>query len=146
MHSSIQFYFLYTLIILISRCRIKIKTWIKTRNYSKMTSYKRMFTIKNPHGPGGVFFAWQRTSGGFLATTGYDQVIHIYNRHADLVEQLRLPGMCSCFGWDKDGDLLAVITDKSANLLIWDANSSRSNWLDTCCIKSQKILQRGSLS
>ena len=29
------------------------------------------------------------------------QVIHIYNRHADLVEQLRLPGMCSCFGWDK---------------------------------------------
>ena len=90
-----------------------------------------MFTIKNPHGPGGVFFAWQRTSGGFLATTGYDQLIHIYNRHADLVEQLRLPGMCSCFGWDKDGDLLAVITDKSANLLIWDANSSRSNWLDT---------------
>ena len=52
-------------------------------------------------------------------------------RHADLVEQLRLPGMCSCFGWDKDGDLLAVITDKSANLLIWDANTSRSNWLDT---------------
>ena len=29
------------------------------------------------------------------------KVIHIYNRHADLVEQLRLPGMCSCFGWDK---------------------------------------------
>ena len=45
-----------------------------------MTSYKRVFTIKNPHGPGGVFFAWQRTSGGFLATTGYDQAIHIYNR------------------------------------------------------------------
>jgi len=96
-----------------------------------MSSHKRVFTIKNPHGPGGVFFAWQRTSGGYLATTGYDQVIHIYNRHADLIEQLRLPGMCSCFGWDKDGDLLAVITDKSANLLIWDANSSRSNWLDT---------------
>ena len=31
----------------------------------------------------------------------YFKVIHIYNRHADLVEQLRLPGMCSCFGWDK---------------------------------------------
>ena len=39
--------------------------------------------------------------------------------------------MCSCFGWDKDGDLLAVITDKSANLLIWDANTSRTAWLDT---------------
>ena len=45
-----------------------------------MTSYKRVFTIKNPHGPGGVFFAWQRTSGGYLASTGYDQTIHIYNR------------------------------------------------------------------
>ena len=29
---------------------------------------------RNPHGPGGVYFAWQRTSGGYLATTGYDQV------------------------------------------------------------------------
>ena len=33
--------------------------------------------------------------------TLFCKVIHIYNRHADLVEQLRLPGMCSCFGWDK---------------------------------------------
>ncbi|XP_023331956.1 WD repeat-containing protein 19 [Eurytemora carolleeae] len=94
-------------------------------------STKRVFSIQSPHGPGGVFFAWQRTSGGYLATTGYDQVINIYNRHADVVEKLRLPGMCSCFGWDKDGDLLAVITDKSANLLIWDANTARSQWLDT---------------
>jgi hypothetical protein len=31
--------------------------------------------------------------------------------------------MCSCFGWDKDGDLLAIITDKSPNLIIWDAHS-----------------------
>jgi hypothetical protein len=31
----------------------------------------------------------------------------------------------------QDGDLLAVITDKSANLLIWDANNSKSQWLDT---------------
>ena len=39
--------------------------------------------------------------------------------------------MCCCFGWDKDGDALAVITDKSSDLLIWDANSQRSQWLDT---------------
>ena len=37
--------------------------------------------------------------------------------------QITLPGMCSCFGWDKDGDLLAIITDKSPNLIIWDAHS-----------------------
>jgi hypothetical protein len=33
--------------------------------------------------------------------------------------------------WEQDGDLLAVITDKSANLLVWDANNSKSQWLDT---------------
>ena len=55
----------------------------------------------------------------------------IYNRHAEIVDQIRLPGMCCCFGWDKDGDCLAVITDKSSDLLIWDANSQRSQWLDT---------------
>ena len=39
--------------------------------------------------------------------------------------------MCCHFGWDKDGDLLAAITDKSSNLLIWDANTRRSQWLDS---------------
>ena len=39
-----------------------------------MSSHKRVFSLTTPHGPGGVFFAWQRTSGGHLATTGYDQV------------------------------------------------------------------------
>ena len=32
------------------------------------------------------------------------------SRHAEIVDQIRLPGMCVCFGWDKDGDLLAAIT------------------------------------
>lgn len=96
-----------------------------------MANNKRLFSINGPHGPGGVFFSWQRTSGGFLATTGYDQIVNIYNRHAEIVDQIRLPGMCCCFGWDKDGDLLAVITDKSSNLLLWDANTQRSQWLDS---------------
>ena len=55
----------------------------------------------------------------------------IFNRHAEIIDQIRLPGMCCHFGWDKDGDLLAAITDKSSNLLIWDANTRRSQWLDS---------------
>ena len=39
--------------------------------------------------------------------------------------------MCCCFGWDKDGDLLAVITDKSSDMLVWDAHAQKSQWLDT---------------
>ena len=48
--------------------------------------------------------------------------------------------MCCHFGWDKDGDLLAAITDKSSNLLIWDANTRRSQWLDSgnYALKSEK--------
>ena len=47
----------------------------------KMATSKRLFTVQCPHGPGGVFFAWQRASGGYLATTGYDQIVNIYNRY-----------------------------------------------------------------
>ena len=46
-----------------------------------MATNKQLFSLNNPHGPGGVFFAWQRTSGGFLATTGYDQIVNIYDRY-----------------------------------------------------------------
>ena len=46
-----------------------------------MATSKRLFTVQCPHGPGGVFFAWQRASGGYLATTGYDQIVNIYNRY-----------------------------------------------------------------
>ena len=47
-----------------------------------MATSKRLFTVQCPHGPGGVFFSWQRASGGYLATTGYDQIVNIYNRYA----------------------------------------------------------------
>ena len=68
--------------------------------------------------------------------------MNIYNRHAEILDQIRLPGMCVCFGWDKDGDLLAVVTDKSANLLIWDANTQRSQWLDTSEVSVNLIVYR----
>uniref|UniRef100_A0A0K2TAQ8 Uncharacterized protein n=1 Tax=Lepeophtheirus salmonis TaxID=72036 RepID=A0A0K2TAQ8_LEPSM len=96
-----------------------------------MTSSKKLFTLSNPHGPGGVFFAWQRTSGGLLATTGYNQSVNIYNRQAELVSEIHLKGICCCFGWDKDGDLLAVINDKSSDILLWDANTRKSTYIDS---------------
>ena len=45
-----------------------------------MANSKRLFTLPSPHGPGGVFFCWQKASGGYLATTGYDQIVNIYNK------------------------------------------------------------------
>ena len=54
-------------------------------------STKRVFSIQSPHGPGGVFFAWQRTSGGYLATTGYDQVNFLSNTKFRMLEGIVLP-------------------------------------------------------
>ena len=34
--------------------------------------------------------------------------------------------MCTGLGWDKDGDLLAIINDKSGVIFVWEANSRRS--------------------
>ncbi|CAB4063815.1 WDR19 [Lepeophtheirus salmonis] len=72
-----------------------------------------------------------RTSGGLLATTGYNQSVNIYNRQAELVSEIHLKGICCCFGWDKDGDLLAVINDKSSDILLWDANTRKSTYIDS---------------
>ena len=52
-----------------------------------------MFSLDHPHGQGGVFFSWQKTSGGYLATTGYNQAVHIYDRHGGLKEQIHMPGL-----------------------------------------------------
>ncbi|XP_066952339.1 LOW QUALITY PROTEIN: WD repeat-containing protein 19 [Macrobrachium rosenbergii] len=96
-----------------------------------MSSDKRVFSLNGPHGPGGVFFTWQKASGGFLATTGYNQVVNIYDRHGTLREQIHLPGVCSGFGWDKDGALLSIINDRSPLVHVWDANSGRVQHLDS---------------
>ncbi|KAA0194245.1 hypothetical protein HAZT_HAZT007574 [Hyalella azteca] len=79
----------------------------------------------------GVFFSWQKASGGYLASTGYNQAVHIYDRHGSLKEQIHMPGVCSGFGWDKDGAILAIINDKSPHIHLWDANTGRSSHLDS---------------
>ena len=36
-------------------------------------------------------------------------------------------------GWDKDGDILAVITDKSHIIFMWDANRSEERRVGNEC-------------
>ena len=33
--------------------------------------------------------------------------------------------------WDKDGDILAVITEKSSCIYLWDANTNKTSQLDS---------------
>ncbi len=41
----------------------------------------------------------------------------IYDRHGELKDEIILPGNCTCMAWDKDGDTLAVINDKSGTFI-----------------------------
>lgn len=42
-----------------------------------------------------------------------------------------MPGRCLAMDWDKDGDTLAVIADKSSSIYLWDANVNKTSQLDS---------------
>ncbi|XP_064636625.1 WD repeat-containing protein 19-like isoform X3 [Lineus longissimus] len=115
---------------------------------------KRVFSIpETTHGQGGIFYSWQKTLGNYLATTGFsavakdlpsnkvaqtdtvttrfDHIVRIYDRHGELRDEISLPGMCSGLGWDKDGDTLAIINDKTSVIFLWDANTHKTSQLDS---------------
>lgn len=39
--------------------------------------------------------------------------------------------MCTGIGWDKDGDMLAVINDKTGVVFLWDANTGKMSQMDS---------------
>ena len=38
---------------------------------------------------------------------------------------------CTGFGWDNDGNVLSVISDKSSVIFLWDANNRKLSELDS---------------
>ncbi|XP_022086384.1 WD repeat-containing protein 19-like [Acanthaster planci] len=93
---------------------------------------KRVFTLtEKTHGLGQILFAWQTTLGNYLATTGLNNSVHLYDRHGELKDEISLPGTCTGLGWDKDGDTLAMICDRSSVVFLWDANTHRTGQVDS---------------
>lgn len=39
--------------------------------------------------------------------------------------------MCAGFAWDCEGDILAIITTNSSQVIVWDSNSYVKNIVDT---------------
>ncbi|NXW63068.1 WDR19 protein, partial [Eurystomus gularis] len=78
-----------------------------------------------------VRFAWQKTLGNFLAVTGGDRAVKIFDRHGQMKNEISLPGNCIAMDWDKDGDTLAIITDKSSAIFLWDANTNKTSQVDS---------------
>ncbi|XP_039278793.1 WD repeat-containing protein 19 [Nilaparvata lugens] len=96
-----------------------------------MSHEKELFNLEHPHGHGAVQFAWQKGSGNYLATTGQDCSLSIYNRLGNIVQKLQLPGVCLSLSWDSDGDLLGVICNGNSSLILWDANTTKRNVIET---------------
>jgi WD repeat-containing protein 19 len=94
-----------------------------------MGSEKLLFRLEQPHGTGDVYTAWQTGSGMYLATTGVDSMVNIFDRYGQIQDRIRLPSLCTGFGWDSDGDLLAIIC-QSPQLILWDANTQKKIQID----------------
>nr|CAD7443869.1 unnamed protein product [Timema bartmani] len=99
-------------------------------NWAASSNFE-VFKLDQPHGLGYVYITWQNGSGSFLATTGNDKVVAIFNRNGKKIEQIGLSGMCTGFGWDADGDLLAIIMNDYHHVVLWDANTGKSKQVDT---------------
>ncbi|XP_037685531.1 WD repeat-containing protein 19 isoform X2 [Choloepus didactylus] len=78
-----------------------------------------------------IQFTWQKTSGNYLAVTGADHTVKIFDRHGQKRSEINLPGNCVAMDWDKDGDILAVIAEKSSCIYLWDANTNKTSQLDS---------------
>lgn len=55
----------------------------------------------------------------------------ITDRNGQTVDVIELPGVCCGMEWSRDGALLAIIQDKTPDVLLWDASSKKTMALDT---------------
>ncbi|XP_034825348.1 WD repeat-containing protein 19 [Maniola hyperantus] len=93
---------------------------------------KLLYTIEQPHGLGELYFLWQKgESHSLLATTGTDATVAIHDRSGQLLERMKLPGLCAGMEWDNDGDYLAIITPNSNTVLLWECHANKRVNIET---------------
>uniref|UniRef100_A0A3B1INX8 WD repeat-containing protein 19 n=1 Tax=Astyanax mexicanus TaxID=7994 RepID=A0A3B1INX8_ASTMX len=93
---------------------------------------QRVFTLSEKGWSGSALqYRWQKALGNYLAVAGPDNSVKIFDRHGQKMNELSLPGRCVSLDWDKDGDILAVIAEKSSSIHLWDANVNKTSQLDS---------------
>uniref|UniRef100_A0A4W4G7L7 WD repeat-containing protein 19 n=1 Tax=Electrophorus electricus TaxID=8005 RepID=A0A4W4G7L7_ELEEL len=94
--------------------------------------FQRVFSLSEKAWTGSCLqYKWQKTLGNYLAVAGLDNSVKIFDRHGQKMNELSLPGRCVSLDWDKDGDTLAVIAEKSSFIHLWDANINKTLQLDS---------------
>ncbi|XP_073502065.1 WD repeat-containing protein 19 [Phyllobates terribilis] len=78
-----------------------------------------------------IQYVWQKTLGNYIVVTGADHTVKIYDRHGQKKDEINLPGACYSMDWDKDGNALAIIAEKSSSIYMWDSNTCKTSQLDS---------------
>jgi WD repeat-containing protein 19 len=93
------------------------------------------------HGKGPIIFAWH-PEGTCVASTGNSRVVHIFDRRGALVDQIvpPHPSVCTALEWDKDGEILAIMQQQSAVVVLWELQTKIKKELVTP-VKDLSLLQ-----
>ncbi|KAG8591695.1 hypothetical protein GDO81_000268 [Engystomops pustulosus] len=78
-----------------------------------------------------IQYVWQKTLGNYIVVTGADHTVKIYDRHGQKKDEINLPGACYAMDWDKDGNALAIVAEKSSSIYMWDSNTCKTSQLDS---------------
>ncbi|KAM4052553.1 WD repeat-containing protein 19 [Anomaloglossus baeobatrachus] len=78
-----------------------------------------------------IQYVWQKTLGNYIVVTGVDHTVKIYDRHGQKKDEINLPGACYSIDWDKDGNALAIVAEKSSSIYMWDPNTCKTSQLDS---------------
>ncbi|XP_068448207.1 WD repeat-containing protein 19 [Clinocottus analis] len=84
-----------------------------------------------------LLYKWQKTLGNYIAVSGQDNSVKIFDRHGHKWSELSLPGRCVGMDWDKDGDILAVIAAKSSSIYLWDASVNKTSQIESGMTRDQ---------
>ncbi|KAJ1416172.1 hypothetical protein B484DRAFT_302829, partial [Ochromonadaceae sp. CCMP2298] len=94
---------------------------------------KRLFKVgSDRHDVGKVTFSWH-PEGNFLASAGRNGIVHITDRHGDIVDEIPMSTSSPILSlqWDKDGEYLAVLQEGNGVVPLWSLSNKRVVPLET---------------
>ncbi|KAL6725901.1 hypothetical protein Aduo_007922 [Ancylostoma duodenale] len=81
-------------------------------------------------GPGRTCIAW-RPNGNTLAMASANKSVILYDRKGAINDVLDVTGNVIGMSWDKEGDVLGILTDGSSQALLWNINTRNAEPLET---------------
>nr|CCA16506.1 PREDICTED: similar to WD repeat domain 19 putative [Albugo laibachii Nc14] len=94
---------------------------------------QRLFKVSSKnHGSGSVLFEWQ-PNGSFLATSGKNGLVHIFDRQGEQYDEVALDTRSQVIAlrWDADGSTLAIAQQDKTVIALWKLSTRTIQQLDT---------------